>query len=193
MNRTATAFLLALLLLAGTQSMAKPPVPALAQTLLDRAAEAWETKEVPNYEALTDEILDNLALKFALNARGQLLNRNDNPEAFQGAGPEFDCALPRAEAAELAAWYLGRRAPLQGVKGKYVYGMVADGPRMCQAKLERIEPQGQGSLLKGALLCFESSGDDEPRPAGTIEAFIVPEAGSPSGYAVTRLHAVRRQ
>ncbi len=69
MNRTATAFLLALLLLAGTQSMAKPPVPALAQTLLDRAAEAWETKEVPNYEALTDEILDNLALKFALNAR----------------------------------------------------------------------------------------------------------------------------
>ena len=193
MNRTATASLLALLLLAGTQAMAKPPVPALAQSLLDRAAEAWEMKQVPNYEALTDEILDSLALNFAVNATGELLRRHDHPEAFQGAGPEFDSALPRAEAADQAAWYLGRRAPLQGVQEKYVYGMAADAPRMCQAKLERIEPQGQGSLLKGALLCFESSGDDEPKPAGSIEAAIVPEAGSPSGYVVTRLHALRRQ
>ena len=193
MNKAAAAFLLAAMLLAGAQAMARPPVPALAQTLLDRAAEAWEMKDVPNYETLTDEILDSLALNFALNARVRLLNRHDSPEAFQGAGPEFDCALPRTEAAEIAAWYLGRRAPLKGVQGKYVYGMAADGSRMCQARLERIEPQGQGSLLKGILLCFENSGDAEPRPAGSIEATIVPEAESPSGYAVARLRAVRRQ
>ncbi len=133
---------------------------------MSRLVTLHEGAGLESFAHLDDALLDRIArtvLARGFSPMAQFtVSRADRPELFQGADRQnFDLALPRGKAADIAAYFLGRPAPLQG-EGDYVYGMAAAGPLLCEARLKGVENR----LVKGAMYC--EPGPGEPPCIGRI-------------------------
>ena len=164
-----SALRVALLTFGGSApALAAPSAPTedAARTILSRLVTLHEGAGLESFVHLDDALLDRIArtvLARGFSPMAQFtVNRANRPELFQGADRQnFDLALPRGKAADIAAYFLGRPALLQG-EGDYVYGMAAAGPLLCEARLKGVANR----LVKGAMYC--EPGPGEPPCIGRI-------------------------
>jgi len=167
------------------------PSPEAVAIMLDRLVELWEKGCLPNFAVLDDTILDTVVSEMFFYgdspAAGHVLTPQNRPDIFKGAtgtnGTAPDMALHRRDAAEIARFYFGRPAKLANLKETYLFGNMADGPRMCHARVTDIIAD-TAVFVTGDILCMDDPETETESQCAALRVQLVQDVNAPLGWVV---------
>ena len=167
--------------------------PAVATIMLERLTTLWEKGCLQTFAALDDSILDAAVVQTFSQGDSpvadRLLTPQTRPDIFAAAGRidgmQPDVALHRRDAAEIARFYFGRPARLAGVQGDYLFGNMADGPRICRAATAGITADAAGGVVvTGDILCMDDPETEALTLCAWLRVLLVQDASAPLGWQV---------
>ena len=183
MRHIITFFICTMFALSLPAFSAKPDNKTAAE-ITNRLVSLYESTAL-TFSKLEDKILDDVArdISFTALSPETTINKNERPNLFIGDKSKYDSAIPKSKAANVAAYFFGRPAPLAD-EDEYIYGYAHDGALLCHAQIENITEETENTATVQAALVCEPEPDAKAKREGDLIVRLEKLQSAPLGWTV---------